>query len=254
MDTDMGPMWRGASLIFLIALTVRVGLVFALGIPARSVRHNEIGRASIALAATGTLADPFAVPSGRTAHVAPGFPFIAAAALRLYGDAPVGRAVVSILNALFAALAYALWPLVAWRAGLPWRLGFYAAAVPAALPLYGTVETSFFESSLTTLASVVVTLETLRLWQQPRLSAAKGMRFGCVWGATLLIGPQLVLVLFAYLGCLFAARPRPLHRGAFVAGLLVTTALALAPWTVRNYYATGGLVFVRSNIGLELYV
>jgi hypothetical protein len=186
--------------------------------------------------------------------VAPAFPFIVAPVLRVFGDTPTGRAAITILNAAWSALAYAAWPLMARRCGLPWQIGLWSAAIPALVPIYGTVETSFFETALSTLASVVVLLETIRLCQAETLRPRDGVLLGSLWAAALLTAPQLLLVMAGFVVCLVGRNRPAAASGGFALALVLTVATLLTPWTVRNYAATGGVVFVRSNLGLELQV
>lgn len=65
----------------------------------------------------------------------------------------------------------------------------------------------------------------------------------------------VLLPVFAIVLLSFAFFARRNHYPRWTLSVAVTAigmALAVLPWTIRNYRALGGVVFVRSNFGLEM--
>jgi 4-amino-4-deoxy-L-arabinose transferase-like glycosyltransferase len=79
--------------------------------------------------------------------------------------------------------------------------------------------------------------------------------FGLLWALAALVNPTLCILLPCLLACLMLRRKgfRPLSL-ASAAKVIAIFILAVLPWTIRNYYAVDGLVFVKSNFGLELWL
>src|SRR5258707_12414961 len=79
--------------------------------------------------------------------------------------------------------------------------------------------------------------------------------YGLMWGFTALVNPTACILLPFMLAWLMIRRRQAARPSA---GLVMRTVfmflLVLLPWTIRNYYAVDGLVFVKSNFGLELWL
>jgi hypothetical protein len=107
---------KAFCVIFLLAAAVRLTLVFGF-------HHYEIGRPepiriAISLASKGAFADPYAIPTGPTAHTPPLYPALIAPLYAFWGDACPADFARFALNALAASAEYALLPLVASALGL----------------------------------------------------------------------------------------------------------------------------------------
>jgi hypothetical protein len=86
-------------------------------------------------------------------------------------------------------------------------------------------------------------------------SALHWSGYGLLWGFTALVNPTVCLLLPFTLAWLMIRRPQAVRPSAgLVLRTVFTFLLALLPWTIRNYYAVDGLVFVKSNFGLELWL
>ncbi len=69
------------------------------------------------------------------------------------------------------------------------------------------------------------------------------------------MNPTLCLLLPFFLGWLIARKsPNGGRTLALGAGAVLVFVLAILPWTIRNYYAIDGWVFVKSNFGMELWL
>lgn len=213
---------------------------------------GENVRVARSLAATGAFADPFVVQrTGPTAHVAPVYPFLFSLVLRALGTGHAALLVLWACNVAFLALQMALLPLLSSRLGLGALPGLLAAGL-GCISLHGEMYSGwecFLTGALLMLACLLT--DDLALWR--RWSGAALL--GVLWGILILTNPVTLLLLAAWPVVKILAQPRS-ARPALAArfALMVAAALfTLAPWIARNYARFGAFVFVRDNLGLELY-
>jgi hypothetical protein len=245
------PARKAAAAIYVIAAAVRLTLAF--GFHKYETAHTEDVLVAISLADKGSFADPFAAPTGPTAHCAPLYPAMIAPIYRIWGATPTADRVRVGLNTLAASAEYALLPYVATTLGLGVGPGILAGLVGALIPLDQWVEcTGEFEATWAALFLMLSTAFFSRFLRRPSFSSGSALRTGLWWGFGFLLAPNLLPVLAGFLA-LGAWRLRP--GRAAVRWMCVFTATVLAvltPWTVRNYARLGAVFFVRDNFGLEL--
>jgi hypothetical protein len=236
--------------LFAVALVVRL-VVVVLYHPVPALTENL--RVGMTLAERGYLGNPFALPTGRTAHVAPGYPAFVAATKRLSGNAPRAVLMIQGANAAVAALNIALLPGAAVALGMP-QLAGTVAALAWIPPWFRWVETSGeHETMFTTLAVLLLLILGGKFLRRPSVSARHGALFGAAVGVGAHFSPLLFPAsLFAALAAIRFFRPRGTARFAVAATL--SFLLVLIPYGIRNHDALGGVVFIRDNIGLELAV
>jgi hypothetical protein len=78
---------------------------------------------------------------------------------------------------------------------------------------------------------------------------------GVLWGFLILTNPVTLLLLAAWPAVKILAQPRacrPALANRF-ALMAVAALFTVAPWIARNYARFGAFIFVRDNLGLELY-
>jgi hypothetical protein len=213
---------------------------------------SESVRVARSLALHGSFADPFAVmPTGPTAHLAPGYPFLYSIILRLFGMGSAAVHVAWVFNLTCVALQMALLPLVATRIGIGIAPGL-VGGVMGSISLYTPVDTrweSFFAGTLLLLAYLLT--DRAVGGQNLGLSVAGG----ALWGVILLTNPVAALLLIGWPLSSAFCRARSKWRKS-VQGLALLSSVALAiitPWIIRNYARFGTFIFVRDNLGLELY-
>ena len=212
----------------------------------------ETVRVARSVAAHGTFADPFAaLPTGPTAHVAPVYPFLYSLILRTCGTGYAALLVAWSLNLAFLALTLALLPVVSHRLRLGVATGIVAAAL-GTFSLYAPIDTRW-ESFLAGLLLLLAYSPTARALQAEKLAAT--FAAGALWGILILTNPVAVLLLLAWPLCFSLLRPSAGRSNGWkhFALVLVTAALVVSPWIVRNYLRFGTFIFVRDNLGLELY-
>jgi hypothetical protein len=251
-----GRRYDWAIPLFLAALITRLAYVLRFT-DTLSVAGAEMLKVARSVAATGQYANPFGtLATGHTAHVAPGGTYILAAVLWLFPDERSAALVARLLAALAVALLVTTVYVFARRASLGERTARLAGLI-ALYPwspfdeLHGSWEAPYAALSLAVLSLLTV----------PPTTARPGVRqsvwIGLAFGVALLISPSALLFLAGIvLARLIRGRTawiRALPRRALLAGVL-TTALVLAPWTIRNRVVMGHWLFVRDNLGLELAV
>jgi len=198
--------------------------------------------------------NPFAIPTGATAHPAPAYPFLLAGIYALFGNTVAAEAVKQALASMAAALEYALLPAVAVSFGMrPWAgaaAGLFGALVPFRLltETRGNVEAPYVA-----LVLMAVCVATFRLWSDPQFSSSRAAIYAALWGVALLFAPTFLPVMAGFLLAglvLFSSAARARYSRWAVLAAAFTLA-ALLPWTIRNYIQLGAPVWGRDNFGLE---
>ena len=252
---QLSPVRLGV-LIFVTAFLVRLAIILVFH-PYHDMTRLELERTAISLATTGVFGNPYAVPTGPTAHVSPGYPLILAGLFRVFGTGTVTQIVKELLAAVVTSSLCAMVPWLASVFHLDHRAGMVAGFVCALGPAKPLVEIQGdWETPYTALFLMLVSIATVRLWREPRLSTKKAAAYGLLWGIALLfIGALLPLFLiFIAIGAYFCRAAGLSRYARFAAVELVVAALCLAPWIIRNYHALGSPVVTRTNFGLEMRV
>ncbi len=222
----------------------------------------------------GSFANPFSVArTGPTAHVAPGYPWLVLALLRVFGDGAAGVVAIRVLATGALSLQFALLP---WAA----RVFGYSAWTGVLAALFGILvkpgREEMWETHVAGLATMLLAVgmctwrgtapygrgsangdlhgsnlvSTAPLAEPrpqeavPQPSALRAAVLALAAGLVFLLQPVIAAVYVAW------AATRPAHRWL----LLTIPLLVCAPWIVRNSIATGGPSFIRDDLGLELYV
>ncbi len=247
------PLSRLAVLIYVLAAAVRLTLVFG-------YHHCEYGRpepirVALSLARSGSFANPYAIPTGPTAHVAPVHPLLLAPIYAIWGDTRTADRVRTGATILEASAQYALLPCVSAALGLGAGSGVIGGLLGAVIPLHYLPETQgVFEVTTVALFLELSTIFFARFLAAPSLTVLWALRAGVWWGLGFLLSPNLVAVLagFILIGLWKRRLTGPVVR--WLAILAATIFLVIAPWLVRNRALLGAWFFVRDNFGLELFV
>ncbi len=242
--------------IFAIALLVRLAFLFVFRTYTDLTRY-ELERTAISLAKTGVYGNPYAVPTGPTAHVAPGYTLILAAIFRIFGTGIPAEIVKRVVASVVSSLLWALMPAVASRFSLSRAAGILAGLIGAIYPARPLVEIEGdWETPYTALALVLIAVLSVSLWTKRDLKFKQGVLHGLLWGISLLFVPALldIFVVFVIAGFYFCREAGVKRYLQFAAAEILLVALCLAPWTIRNYYALGAPVVTRTNLGMELRI
>ena len=252
---DLRPLQIGL-VVFAVSFVIRAAFVLHFHTYADPSR-TELERTALSLATTGVFGNPYAVTTGPTAHVAPGYTLILAGIFRLFGTGTAAEIVKQMLAAGVVSLLYALLPFAASGLALDRRAGIVAGLVGAIYPARPIVEIKGdWETPYTALALVLLSVLTVRLFAQCNLSRRRALLQGITWGVSLLFVPALLTLFIGYLaaGLLFCRRAGMGRCLSFAVIEVAIVAVCLAPWVIRNQHALGSPVVTRTNFGLELNV
>jgi hypothetical protein len=244
-------------LIFAVSSVIRIVKVLAAPRPP-GTHLSEMENIARSLVLHGTFADPYLLPSGPTAHTAPGYPILLGIIFLLFGTGAAGETMSRVVSAIVSSIPYALLPRVGTALGLPRFTGAVAGLLAALAPYKGYVEGSrdSVDQPYVALALVLLFLYTSKAWSAEPWSAKASTETvspfarGLWWGLASLFSPILAFVFAAVIGYeLFVMR-----RHAGLVPLLAAFAAIQAPWAIRNWVEFHAFVPTRSNFGLELRI
>lgn len=247
-------------------LAVTVAFIFRLVLLWLSHRHEDLGNpkfetiglearlVAFSLAQGKGFFGPYPGYEAATACIAPVYPFLWATGIKLFRLGPFGATIFAqAMNCVFSAAT--CWPIFAIgkkvfgeKIGLAsaWLWGFLPYAV--LMPLEWT-----WDQSLAALLLALLVQATFALRETD--SSLSWTGYGLLWAFTALTNPTICLLLPFFLGWLVARKGTNYGRTlAIAAHAVFVFVLALLPWTIRNYYAIDGWVFVKSNFGMELWL
>lgn len=249
--SSLGITLRISLAIWIVAVVLRCGLAF--GLARHDYRHTEAQNLARSLAQHGVFADAFGPGTGPSAQTGPVYPAINALFFLLAGASLLADQVRMLFNIALAGAIYALLPFVAVRLGLERRAGVLAGLIGAVVPLYYWGEVpGYFENTLSALLLLVFSALVAAHLNGRAPIPARCWSLGALAGIALLTSPSLLLPIVALLLLAWRSQPKvPLGTPIRIACAIL---LVLAPWTLRNYARFHSLVFIRSNLGMELAI
>ena len=248
--------WQTGILLFFLAFVVRLTLIVAFH-PYRDLARYELERTAISLATTGVFGNPYAIPTGPTAHVSPGYTIILAALFRLLSTGIPAEIVKELLASAVTALQCALLPAVAENLSLDRRAGILVGLFCALIPLKPLVQIDGdWETPYTALFIMATLVLAVQTWKGCKLTISFAVLNGIVWGLALLFASVLlpIFAFFLLAGAYFCRNAGYKRYLAFAAVQISLVALCLLPWVIRNNHTLGAPIATRSNFGLELRV
>lgn len=191
---------------------------------------------------------------GPSSWIAPVYPYLCAAVFSVFGVfSRQSFFFLVLLQCVLSALTCI--PIV--RVGeltVGRRAGIVAAAVWAVFPWFSQwANTYLWEINLSALLFLCLFWYALELEHRRGWKAWLG--FGELWGLALLVNPALLTLLVVSLA-LLAYR----HSHAGIAWIkpvllaLVTCAVVVSPWMIRNRSVFGEWTFIRTNFGFEFWM
>src|ERR1700693_6309535 len=94
-------------IIFAVSSVIRIVKVLAAPRPP-GTHLSEMENIAKSLALHGTFADPYILPTGPTAHTAPGYPILLGLIFLLFGTGAAGETMSRIASAIGSSIQYAL--------------------------------------------------------------------------------------------------------------------------------------------------
>src|ERR1019366_1629583 len=237
--------------IFSLSFFIRFSLLVRL--PRNEILGGaEAARIANALVSKGQFADPYAIPTGPTAHTTPFFPVVTAGVFEVFGNGYRGNFVRCLLVVFSYSLLYALYPSFASAFGFPYAVGLIAGLASALVPLKRAAEVfRGWEEPYAAMALAFLLLLTLKRWKSPNRDAKGAFFLGLCWGAALYISFALFSILVGLLIFDLLANRKPrIVRDACLT--MVAVVAVTAPWIVRNHTQLHGWTLMRDNLGLEL--
>jgi hypothetical protein len=214
----------------------------------------ESGNIAYSLASGHGFGSPLRVDTGPTAWMTPLYPLLLSGIMRVFGIYTFQSWVAAVLmNICFSTLVcipvYFAGQQIGGRvlgAGAAWLWAIFPNAILLSFQ-------SLWDTSLSALLGATAVWATLRLAGTAR--ARDWGMYGFLWGLILMANAAVLSLLPPLLG--WAAYRNwkagmPALRNTAVACAVVV--LCCIPWTVRNYLVFGGIVPLRSTLGLQLWV
>ena len=253
------PLHHSILFIVLIALLLRL-TVITVGHTYRITPRRdhfqygwEMGRLARSIAQGQGFSSPTDLPTGPSAWAPPLYPYILAGAFKLFGVySALSAWVILTFNSIFAALTCLTLYRIAERMygiGVARATAWTWAVFPYAI--YWPVRV-VWETSLTAFLLSLALLLTLRMADDPP-RPRMWILFGLLWGVIALNNTAVVSMFPFCLLWLLYQLPRKPQQFFGAALCVLTAALAVSPWLVRNYEVFGKFILVRDNLPLEMY-
>jgi len=214
----------------------------------------EMGRIGAAIASGHGFSNPFSGTTGPTAWEPPLYPYLTAGVFRIFGIYSRTSAFVLLsINSFFSALTCIPIFFIGRRI-FSEKVGVGAAWTWALLPYVMYWCTRWvWETSLSAL--LVAMILWLALTLEDRDGLMPWLEFGLIWGIAAL--NSTVLLSFLPASGLWAWYHRAKRHKKSLAGVALASVIFIAcitPWLVRDYRTFGRFIFIRDNLGTELYL
>lgn len=193
---------------------------------------------------------PFTDHSGPTAWIPPAYPWLIAAAFKVFGIYSAGALWFMLaVNLLCATLTIAVIYRIGLRSFSP-EIAFGGAFLWAASPDAVAMSVRIWDIGPATLLGALLVLCYLRVVQADARSR-DWIIYGILWGVSALVSTTLLAMLPLTMIVLFLHdRARMRRQTTLALGIAI---LIMLPWTVRNYVEFGRLIPIRGNFGAELW-
>jgi hypothetical protein len=217
--------------------------------------HAENIKVGFTLAERGYLGNPYIIPTGPTAHVAPAYPLLVAAVRLMTPTEAACMRTLSVILAVVTSWNVAALIPISRAFKLPHGSGAIAALLWL-IPLFAWVEVGGeFETPLTVAALLALVTVVRRAIDSEHPTVVTGAQLGLATGLGAYFTPTVLPI--AALATLAGARlVRWTPRGllAVLAGATLAFAIVIMPYTLRNYHTFGAWFLMRDNFGIELSI
>ena len=213
----------------------------------------EVDNIALALLHKHQFADPYAVPTGPTAHTTPFYPVLVAGVYGIFGAGYAGFMVRALLVIGAYSLLYALYVWLAPAFGFPESAGLIAGFFSALLPVKRSAEVFLgWEEPYAAMALAAILLLTLKHWRAPARKVSLALVIGACWGIAFYVSFSLAAVLAGVVlldvGTRFSSA---LIRDNIC--ILLMAAIVVSPWILRNRVELHGWTLMRTAFGQNLW-
>ena len=215
----------------------------------------ELGKVASSIASGHGFSSPIRfMDTGPTIWFTPIYPYFVAGIFKLWGIYTfASRLVIETSNCAFASLTVIPIYEIAKRTfgknvavGASW--GWIFLPTSLFFPI-----TWIWDTTLAALFMALIFWATLAMRETKSIWAWAG--YGALWAIGVLVNPSLLSVFPFVAGwAVWQARRDSLPWLKYSAAALVVLAVAMVPWTIRNYRVFGKFIVLRSNFGLELWL
>ncbi|PWB55788.1 MAG: hypothetical protein C3F13_03720 [Anaerolineales bacterium] len=252
-----GNPWRYFPLIFLLSLTIRIHQLNDLTREypdyLAPTSESERGAIAISLLRTGEFANPYAIPTGPTAHLPPLVPLIESLIYRIFGLTSQAGSVSALFILFTASVLYGLLPWFSERLGTGGVAGMIGGLIGAFGGLEKTIAAKLpgHGEYLTGIILGLLMVAFLRRWKGQNEHWLRSLLLGLGIGLALHLQPALLPVILGFMVFELVWLKNP-GKWVRVGVLTIGVVMACLPWGIRNYQVFHEVFFIRSNLGLEL--
>lgn len=249
--------WRSLFFIFTAAFALRIFLLLAMQRRTADLSTpyvNETTSIAASIASGRGFASPFLLaPTGPTSWLSPIFPFLIAEIFRLCGVFTTkSLVVIQILNCFFASITiFPIYALAKRSFGL--LTGVLTAWLWVFLPFaWWAPIHDLWDTALSGFLFASVVWATLAIRGSAKI--IHWFAYGALWAIAALVNPSVLSVLPFLLAWHVWESGHSRATIRFPSIVLLTCALLLCPWTIRNHRVLGKWIPLRSNFGFELWL
>jgi len=238
--------------LFLVGLVARLGMDIANSWYLFTF-NNEPQKVAEQLLSGNGFSNPFLLPTGPTAHLAPGFPALLAVIYAIFGNGIAGSLAADTVNAAIGAAVASLLPVAVLLCGAGPIAALFAGLFYAMLPPQPYTESKGgWEAVIGALLLVSAFNAVQQQIASSRLDMRKAAWIGFLLGLAGLFLPTLCPVIAGFVLVLSLYKRERIAQFGLVVFLIAFT--LLGPWLVRNRMVFGQWVPIRDNFGIELHV
>jgi 4-amino-4-deoxy-L-arabinose transferase-like glycosyltransferase len=254
--------WGRATLFWMVFAAFAVRLFFLLVFHTYRLSgmddycsYGEVGNIAASIAKGQGFSSPFGSEyTGPTAWIAPAYPYFFSLVLRIFGImTQASTACIFVIQGLISALTVIPILGIANRT-VGRRAGLWAAWAWILFPWFSKWSVTWiWETSLSALLAAL--LFWYALWLSEARTRKAWIGFGALSGFALLVNPALALLLppfYAWCCYTLYLSKKEWLKPALLA--ILTCAVMVSPWMIRNRAVFRQWVFLRSNFGFELGV
>jgi hypothetical protein len=223
-----------------------------------STALDETGRAALSLLHLGYIGNPYALPTGPTAHVSPVTTLMLAAVFDVFGDnSTTARIVLSLICSLLYSINCWLTIRICEQCTVRTLGILLAACMTTLVPVFmfeAVINYRYWDQPLAATILCVALYVLLDALQNDRPAYVPETSLALLAALGNLTSPAILPSIIGGLAILIYNRcNRRCELRAVLLGVAIVAGIIL-PWGVRNEIMLGNFIWARSNFGLELEI